>query len=239
MKKVVAMLLCMTVCGAALFAQETVFGISAGAGGFVGGDFGGGVEGSASLAGQSFSMKYEIPYFGGGGFLFLDATYAELTLAFYSGSGTVTTTTESPGGSQSQNSDMSAMSFNISLLGKYPFAVNQEFSVFPLLGVEYDICLSAKDEAGEYEGVDGNGTPGDFSALWFKLGGGLDFSFTEKICLRFEALYGLRLASKAENDMKDFFDKEFKSLEDYGADVETKILLGHGWTAKLAVGYKF
>jgi hypothetical protein len=49
----------------------------------------------------------------------------------------------------------------------------------------------------------------------------------------------LRLASKAENDMKDFFDKEFKSLEDYGADVETEILLGHGWTAKLAVGYKF
>jgi opacity protein-like surface antigen len=239
MKKVVAMLLCMTVCGAALFAQETVFDISAGAGGFVSGDFGGGVEGSASLAGQLFSMKYEMPYFGGGGFLFLDATCAELTLAFYSGSGTMTMTTESPGDSQSQNSDMSTMSFNISLLGKYPFEVNQEFSVFPLLGVEYDICLSAKDEAGEYKDRDGKEAPGDFSALWFKLGG-LDFSFTEKIYLRFEALYGLRLASKAENDIKDLTDEVLKSLkEDYGADVETKILLGHGWTAKLAVGYKF
>jgi hypothetical protein len=240
MKKLVTMLLCMTVCGAALFAQEgaekpkPVFGISAGAGGFIGGDFGGGAEGSVSMGGQSLSMKSEFPYFGGGGFAFLDATYAELTLGFYGGGGTRTTTQETGGSSQSTDTDMSFTYFNIGLLGKYPFAINQKLSVFPLLGIEYDICLSAKTEDGdEYEGMDGEGGPGDFSALWFKLGGGLDFLFTEKIYLRFEALYGLRLASKAETDMKDMLDEKL------GSDAETKTLLGHGLTAKLAVGYKF
>jgi hypothetical protein len=74
---------------------------------------------------------------------------------------------------------------------------------------------------------------GDFSALWFKFGGGLDFAFMQKLYLRLEALYGIRLANTLEKDMKDM-------VEDLpGADVEVKNLLGHGLTAKLAVGYKF
>jgi hypothetical protein len=225
----------MTVCGAALFAQEgaekpkTVFGISAGVGGFIGGDFGGGVEGTAAGA----SIKYELPYFGGGGFAFFDATYAELTLGIYGGSGKIKATMKAGDQSQTEESDMSYANFNIGLLGKYPFAVNQKLSVFPLLGIEYDICLSAKNEDGdEYEGMDGKGGPGDFSALWFKFGGGLDYSFTEKIYLRFEALYGLRLANKVENDLKDY-------LEKMASGIDTKTLPGHGLTAKLAVGYKF
>ncbi|MDR1468699.1 MAG: hypothetical protein LBT00_05340 [Spirochaetaceae bacterium] len=82
----------------------------------------------------------------------------------------------------------------------------------------------------EYKGLDDKGEPGDLSALWFKFGGGLDYSFTEKIYLRFEALYGLRLANKSEKDAKDQY-------QDYGADADT--LLGHGLTVKLGVGYKF
>jgi hypothetical protein len=73
---------------------------------------------------------------------------------------------------------------------------------------------------------------GDFSALWFKFGGGVDYLLTPQIYLRFEALYGLRLPNKAENDLVDLFD-------DMGASSDAKSLLGHGLTIKAAVGYRF
>jgi hypothetical protein len=207
------------------FAQAGFF--SVGVGGFIGGDFGGGVEGEAS--GFSAKAKFETPYFGGGGYAFVDATYVELSLAVFGGSGKFKMTY----GGQSSDLDISITNFNIGLLGKYPFTINDKLSLFPLLGIDYQICLSAENEDGdEIKGVDGNGGSGDFSALWFKFGGGLDYSFTEKIYLRFEALYGIRLENKFENDLQDY-------VQVPGVVVTTKTLLGHGLTAKLAVGYKF
>jgi opacity protein-like surface antigen len=239
-KKSLAVLIVAVLAASGVFAQ-TAFGISAGVGGLFVSDFGGGVDASASAGGYSASMKMETPNFGGGGYVFVDATYAELTVAVAGGGGTFKVTSKSPGESErSQDSDMSMMNLNIGLLGKYPFAINNKLSVFPLLGIDYAICLSAKDEDGdEYEGMDGDGGPGDFSALWFKFGGGLDFALTDKLYLRFEALYGIRLANKAETDMKDLAEKSFKPFKDAGGSVDAETLLGHGLTAKLAVGYKF
>ena len=199
--------------------------LSAGIGGLIGGDFGGGVEGSAG----GYEVKAETPYFGGGAFAFFDATYAELSLAFLGGGAKLKTTMSHGGQSRESELDYSIANFNIGLLGKYPFAINNKLALFPLLGIDYQVCLSLKDEDGdEFEGIDGEGGPGDFSALWFKFGGGLDFAFTEKIYLRFEALYGIRLENEAEKDMKDGYSA-----------FDPKALLGHGLTAKLAVGYKF
>lgn len=206
---------------AGVFAQG--LSLSAGVGGLIGGDFGGGAEGTIS----GFSMKYETPYFGGGAFAFFDATYAELSLAFMGGGGKSKFTMT---GTDSEETDLSIANFNIGLLGKYPFAINDKLSLFPLLGIDYQICLSLKTDGEDYEGLDGDGGPGDFSALWFKFGGGLDFAFTEKIYLRFEALYGIRLENQAEKDLKDSFE---------AMDLDAKALLGHGLTAKLAVVYKF
>jgi hypothetical protein len=245
-KKAILFAAVIWVCGTALFAQEEVksrkplFGI--GVGGFIGGDSGGGgAEGKVSAGGHSLSIKYETPYSGGGGFAFFDTTYLELTLGIYSGEGKMTLTVkESPGDDISATVDMSIVNFNIGLLGKCPLILNQKLSIFPLFGFEYDIRLSAKDEDGnEYKDADGNDSPGDFSALWIKLGGGLDFSFTEKIYLRSEVLYGVRLSNKFETDLKNTFDEAFTELKNAGAYVDTKILDGHGLTAKLALGYKF
>jgi hypothetical protein len=112
------------------------------------------------------------------------------------------------------------------LLGKYPFGITKQLSLFPLLGINYQIMLSSKIDGNEYQ-RDGEDSPMDFSALWFKLGLGVDFEFIPKLYGRLEALYGLRLPNKAENDMKD----------DWGDDAKTR--LGHGLTVKLAIGYKF
>jgi hypothetical protein len=239
MKKSISILILGLIVTAGLFAQ--VRGnrpakepglFSVGAGGFIGGDFGGGLEYSTSYQGQSSKMSATFPYFGGGGFVFLDAAYAELSLAVFSGGGKIKVESQS----QTAETDMSYVSFDIGLLGKYPFALNERLTVFPLLGINYQIMLSVKGDGVEYKGLDGEGGPVDFSALWFKLGGGLDYSFTNKIYARFEALYGLRLANKYENDIK-VASNVLSSA--FGGSADVKTLFGHGPTVKLAVGYRF
>jgi opacity protein-like surface antigen len=244
-KRSLAIVVVAVLAASGIFAQEnekpkTAFGISAGVGGFIGGDFGGGAEATASWSGQSGSLKVDIPYFGGGGYAFFDATYAELSFGFYSGGGTSKMTTEGFFGDSTDETDISVTSLNIGLLGKYPFRLGNKLSIFPLLGIDYQIVIALKQDGDDYEGLDGDdGGPGDFSALWFKLGGGLDFAVTEKLYLRGEALYGIRLANTGEGDIKDMFDTQSKPVKDAGGDVETKTLLGHGLTVKLAVGYRF
>jgi hypothetical protein len=207
-KKNLAVLVIAALTASGVFAQG--FGLSAGVGGYFGSDFGGGYE--------VLSKKTEMPYFGGGGFAFFDATYAELSVGVLAGALTM------KGGSKDTSNSL--MNLDIALLGKFPIAVGSSLTVFPLLGADYQVTLSLKDEDGEdLENSDGDKMAGDFSALWFKFGGGLDYAITDNLYLRFEALYGIRLANKIETDEKD----------DHDADV----LLGHGLTAKLAVGFKF
>jgi hypothetical protein len=219
-KRMLLLVLAAVVAGGAFALPE--FKLSAGAGGYFTSDFGGGAE--ASFMGYTMSIK--TPYAGGGGFAFFDATYAELSLGVFGGGGTMKADM-----GYSMEMDMSFTGLDIGLLGKYPFTISEKLSVFPLLGITYRVVLSAEDEDGnEYEGIVTSGKPGDFSALWFKFGGGLDFSFTDHVFLRGEALYGLRLANDAENDIADYVS---------ALGVDSKTLLGHGLEVKLAVGYRF
>jgi hypothetical protein len=126
------------------------------------------------------------------------------------------------------------MGLDIELLGKYPFAISEQLSVFPLLGVKYRAMLSVKDEDGDtVKNVEGDkdDASGDFSALWFKLGGGVDFSITEQLYVRGALSYGLRLANTYENDYVDLAEKN--------GVTDVKTLLGHGLEIKVAVGYRF
>jgi hypothetical protein len=231
-KSIFGLMMVMAVCGTAVFAQEAPSEkapapglFSAGAGGYFTSDFGGGLEVSSS----NVTMKTELPYFGGGGFVFLDATYAELSLGFFAGGGKIKSETN---GKSGEDKSLSYTGLDIELLGKYPIAVSEKLSVFPLLGVKYRAMLSVKNEDGDvWENSDGDDISGDFSALWFKLGGGLDFSFTPKIYLRLDALYGIRLANKMENDQVDSYNDM--------AGLDAKALLGHGLEVKVGVGYRF
>jgi hypothetical protein len=189
-----------------IFAQEnekpkTAFRVSAGVGGLIGGDLGGGAETS--------SVKEEHPYFGGGFYTFLDLTYVEASFGFLYGTGTWA------------DVSMSIMNANIGLLGKYPFVLSERLSVFPLLGIDYQATISVRDEDHSNVIIAGE----KYSALWFKLGGGLDFAITSKYYIRAEAMYGIRLENQAEKDAKD--------------KANADILLGHGPTIRLAIGYMF
>lgn len=197
--------------GGAFAQSKPLFSI--GAGGYFTNDFGGGFEDSS----PSFKMK--TPYIGGGVLAFFDATYVEVSIGMLAVKGTF------DNGLTPFDRDIYGMDFN--LFGKIPFQIGDRFSFFPVLGVNYRLVLSAQDDNGvQHQNKNLKKAPMDLSALWFKAGAGLDFSFNDTLYLRGKVLYGLRLANKYETDAVD----TLKS----GADP----LFGHGFTVELALGYR-
>ncbi|MDR3325143.1 MAG: porin family protein [Spirochaetaceae bacterium] len=218
MKKCISVLALATIVAGGVFAQEQETTtpaekkaglFSAGVGGYITSDFGGGTKSDDG------ELVVKMPYFGGGGFLFLDATYAELSFGFVGAGGKVTV---EMGGVSGDGQDFSLTGLDIGLLGKYPIALGSSLTVFPIFGINYRVIVAAKVDGEAYDPAD------DFSAFWFKFGGGLDYAIANNIYLRGDLLYGIRLANKVENDMVE------------GSDDKTR--LGHGLDVKLAVGYK-
>jgi opacity protein-like surface antigen len=219
MKKIALVLI---LCAAALSAVSAFevpeFTMAAGGGGFFSLEPGGGVE--------KDPVKMEVFSFGGGAYGFFDATFVEANVGF--GLGARNTKTKL--GSIENEDKGSYMALNIQVLGKFPFALSDQLSVFPLLGAEYQIFLSVKDKNGDAPTKTENGkkediSSMDFNAIWFRAGGGLDFFFTENLFLRGEILYGIRLGNKAESDAAD--------------DMSGDVMLGHGGMVKVGVGFKF
>lgn len=225
MKKKTALLLAMAVLAAGSLAAQMSFG----AGGYVDGDFGGGYKVSISNMGYSTEAEVKLPYFGGGGYVFFDLMFAELSFGVFAGGGTMSMLNETTGSpTASGEADLSYNNINFGLLGKYPLPLSEALSVFPLLGIDCLISTSVKEKSSSEEYSDS----GDFSSFWFKLGGGVDFAVARNIFVRLEALYGLRLANIYEKDLID-------AAKAAGASGESKTRLGHGLTIKLALGYKF
>ena len=195
------------------FAQPPEFKLSAGAGGLFINDFGGGWEGVEYY-------NFEMPFGVGGGFVFFDATFVELTLGFFGGWATWKQY-PNPNSLGEYQGHTNFMGLDISLLGKYPFTLGDKLTLFPLLGITY--CFL--DDYGDYETK--HSSPGDFNALWYKLGAGMDYTFTDHLYGRVGILYGIRHVNKYEKDWGE------------AADDGGKARLGHGLDIRLAVGYTF
>jgi len=128
---------------------------------------------------------------------------------------------------------------DISLLGKYPVAVGK-MTVFPLLGVGYNLTLSQKDERGKKEEFKNNdGTKwtwankderkaADWSTFRIQLGAGADFDVTDRIFVRTQGLAQYRFAAKA-----------YSKADIAETDNNTKSKGGFGGSFTIAVGYKF
>jgi hypothetical protein len=74
---------------------------------------------------------------------------------------------------------------------------------------------------------------GELNTIWFKAGGGFDWELANNFFFRLEALYGLRLPSKAEKESIDII----KTMN--GGNGVGKPVLGHGFTVKAAFGKRF
>jgi opacity protein-like surface antigen len=214
-KKLLLALALMAIVVMGAYAQG--FGISAGAGGYFVSDFGGGIKMEA--AGQTLVM--ETPYAGGGGFAFVDITYAELSFGFFGGG--MNWNTKLNGNDLGSPQEFSFAGIDIGVMGKFPIAIGSSLTVYPLVGINYRIALSLKDKD---SGIEASNVE-DLNALWIKFGGGLDYSFTGNMFVRFGLTYGIRLQNQFETDL----------IDATGSGVTYN--LGNGLEARLAVGFAF
>jgi hypothetical protein len=189
---------------------------SIGGGAFFASDFGGGLR-------YGNGEQVRMPYYGGGAYLFIDATYLEI-FAGYSAGGGMWKSADAHKSDSIPNETRSHV--NIGIFAKYPFE-KWNVKIFPLLGIDYEAYISGERvyDWGEVK------TKESKSALWFKAGGGADVGLSERAYLRLELLYGVRTANEFENVWKS------KEAEFTGFTVKTK--LGHGVSARVGAGVRF
>ncbi|MDR1868659.1 MAG: hypothetical protein LBQ82_01590 [Treponema sp.] len=260
-KNCLAALVFIVLTAGGIYAQSP-FKLSAGIGGFIGGDFGGGFDASVNVPGfLSMDMSHKSPYYGGGVFIFLDATYAELSFGFFGGSGNSKTSMDVNSTfmtipTVSLETNMSYMGLSIGFLGKYPFRINDKLSIFPLFGIDYQIMLSVKDEDGN-EGISSltnmlsilslagvvdnetlsiiSGSIPDSKSGDFSA---LWFKFGAGADYSFNDKIYLRVEALYGFRLANKFEKDMvDAMNSYNIEADSR--LGHGLSVKAAVGYRF
>jgi opacity protein-like surface antigen len=231
MKKRIIIGLLIAVCvTAAAFAEETensVFRASIGAGGMLNANF------STWFVDKDVPgdlNRYNSSILGTTPYVFVDLKYIELNVGLGIGRA---------GDFDSANPLASNPNFparTLSLRGgaylKLPFTISNMFTLYPLLGADYELFLTAlKDDDRDAKFPVSAGTQDAspmeaLSTVSFKLGIGLDTFFTDHLFLRTELLYGLRLPNKLEQYQDDVY-----------TNVDSKLF--HGGDFKIAIGYRF
>ncbi|MDR2210733.1 MAG: hypothetical protein LBO65_04595 [Spirochaetaceae bacterium] len=212
-------------------------------------------EQTAKHGQTNLEMNQSMDQFNYGGYLFFDATYGEFTLEIHRGINQYQETL-SGFGERTVINDMpreglgAETMLGFTLVGKYPFSLREGLSVYPLVGVEYQIALVEKrtpdgkkeqNRAGGKTELDGSR---DFSlSMWnsvfINAGAGLDFMIKYPLFLRTELVYRFRLKTPAENEAMDYVEDRF--------DISHPTLFGnprisgltHGPELRVALGYRF
>ena len=186
---------------------------------------------------------YQKPYAGVGGYLFLDAAFAELSFGYFSGiekSYDVIYMLVNPSPVAGINSSYELTGIDIGIMGKLPFLISSSVLLYPLLGISYQAILTLDTYYSRevYE-------PSDFSAFWIKFGGGMDSFVSGNIFIRFGIIFGMRIPSKFDNDMADlihdYITENFGSSHQYKRDsgIFATAMTVSGLETKLAIGYRF
>lgn len=206
---------------------------------------GGGVFGTANFGGgiTSGAEDLAMPQYGGGAYLFFDATLATISVGYSMTGGKWKNLDSHSNSNPDHLPEMSQSSVHIGAFAKYPIILDsiRNIVMFPLLGVDYKYTTSAtlKNADGQEIKFDGGtenwgGNAGNYTrpeantlnALWFKGGAGVDFDIGGKIYMRVELMYGVRLG----NEFEDGY------VED---DKDGSTRLGHGGDVRVGVGYRF
>ena len=159
---------------------------------------------------------YKMPFSSIGLNIFLDVVYAEVSVGLLFADGTVY-----------EDIEYSFTALTFGILGKYPIRFNK-ITVFPAVGVDYKTVLSGGETYGGDYTYEWGRYAGSYSALWFKLGGGADIDLNENIYLRIGLLYGMRATNESEKE----------TIEDWWWG-EPKANIGHGFTLRAGIGYRF
>jgi len=169
------------------------------------------------VKGDIMGMSYDVNVrnLSVGGFLFFDATYAEMDASFAYGMLTAKVKGFSLG---TMPEDGNMLQLGFSLLGKFPIG-SGSFTFFPLLGADYNLVLKSWDKNSTDE------KPMDASQLGLLGGVGFDINFSKALFLRTEALFHFRFPNKVFKD----------TAKTIGIDAT----YGMGPRVKLGLGYRF
>jgi hypothetical protein len=141
---------------------------------------------------------------------FFDATYALVEFGFRAnGDPHQTIKTVDGATSDTNETDLDQRSgfLSFSLLGRYPFALGS-ISLFPLLGIEYDLnlYLKAADGTDLKTALPEEERPW-LNQFWFKAGVGADFVVYKGLYVRPLVLMGFKVLNQGEkNDLQDAID---------------------------------
>ena len=189
----------------------------------------------------SMSATQDMDQFNIGGYAFFDATWVEFSVGVHTGLNSYNETMTSPYFMLNEGTGQETM-LNFTLLGKYPFALNEKFTLFPLAGLEYHVALSQyrqpqgqerKSRTEEYNFDGEKYTLSYFNAMFIDLGAGMDFDLSTSIFFRTELLYNIRLETRQEKDAQK------QARAGFGATGDSKLSgLSSGPTLRLGVGYR-
>jgi len=175
---------------------------------------------SAKVGGKNYDIKY--PWDGIGFYGFFNMKYLELS------SGVHYTVIESKVSDPVINQfkgDVELAFLSLCVLGKYPFSLGEKIVIFPAAGLDLYICYNSDDGY-----VNSTIKNSDFTHLWFRFGGGIDFNLTEKLYLRGTVLFGIRTQMEYEDDFKDYVKK---------SGINPDVTPGFGAAVRVAIGVKF
>ena len=218
MKKVLVIFILAVVAISGAFAQ--IEELSVGGGFFINSDLGG--SGYTITAPGAGSLEFDSTHKGFGIFSFIDIFYAEISLGVLWG--TLTDKITAPGEIEITNWDLTSIHFSI--LGKYPIDMI-DFVVFPAIGIEYQSYSEVS-----YFGYPLN-NPGQWSSLWIRFGGGIDYDINPDIFIRGTLLYGIKLPSDGEK-------VEFANAQSWASSngLVANQNRAHGIQIKAAIGYR-
>jgi hypothetical protein len=181
--------------------------------------FGGGVNYGSASAGVK---KVTLPWLGGEGGLFFDATYAEAVVGVSYGKIDIYQDEKKTPDS------ISYVNIDLGLTGKYPFELSNSVTLFPMVGISYQWCVNYVENGISYK--DNNytnndeGPGGQNSRLFFNLGLGMDIALGESMFIRPAFVYGMGLPTEREN--------EATKASGYSTN------LAHGVTLRIGLGFK-
>lgn len=229
------------------------FALSAGGGLSLGGHF---TRYSVSAREPSLKSTQDMDQAEFGGWLFLDALYGELSMDIRGGPNRYKETMKASTGSSytdvTREGTGSEIALGLTLLGKYPFRLQEGLFIYPLAGIEYRIALAEKRKP--QGGVESDRTEGkeefDFGrdyplSLWnsflINIGAGLDFAFRSPFYLKTELLYGIRLPTPYENAALDFMVENYGISQPslFGGGPNKMSGLSSGPELRIALGYRF
>ena len=196
-------------------------------GGFV---FDGGRVGGMSASGQGASSSDYLRHTGFGGFLFVGASFAELAIAFMGGPATDQWEFSEGGVTESGSHSGSFTALDFSLALKLPMPFSDNMTVFPMLGIGYNVVLASRDEDGNDMFDSSDFSASDLSTFRIALGGGADFAINEGMFFRASVQGYYRFAPSLFRDAADEWNAFGVNADSHG---------GFGAIIRLAVGLRF